>query len=66
MLVLMDFYMFIISLVAGCHIQDPQVSGWLLDPADPSSSYQDLLHKHSRTRCTSPVQTAKKVSENVS
>ncbi|XP_070786310.1 DNA polymerase nu [Enoplosus armatus] len=32
--------------VAGCHIQDPQVSGWLLDPANPSSCYQDLLYKH--------------------
>ncbi|KAK2899887.1 hypothetical protein Q8A73_013016 [Channa argus] len=32
--------------VAGCHIQDPQLSGWLLDPTDPSSCYQDLLSKH--------------------
>uniref|UniRef100_A0A672FMI6 Polymerase (DNA directed) nu n=1 Tax=Salarias fasciatus TaxID=181472 RepID=A0A672FMI6_SALFA len=34
--------------VAGCHVQDPQVSGWLLDPADSSSCFQDLLNKHCR------------------
>lgn len=32
--------------VAGCRIQDPQVSGWLLDPANPCSCYQDLLRKY--------------------
>ncbi|XP_055359169.1 uncharacterized protein LOC114851413 isoform X3 [Betta splendens] len=48
--------------VAGCHIQDPQVSGWLLDPADPSSCYQDLLNKHcKRTSFKIPVLGPKKV-----
>ncbi|KAM6949550.1 LOW QUALITY PROTEIN: DNA polymerase nu [Aplochiton taeniatus] len=34
--------------MAGCRIQDPQVSGWLLDPADSASCYHDLLAKHCR------------------
>uniref|UniRef100_A0A8C7XGR1 DNA polymerase nu n=1 Tax=Oryzias sinensis TaxID=183150 RepID=A0A8C7XGR1_9TELE len=32
--------------VSGSQIQDPQVSGWLLDPADQAACYQDLLYKH--------------------
>ncbi|KAM9836578.1 DNA polymerase nu [Aulostomus maculatus] len=47
--------------MAGCHIQDPQVSGWLLDPEDPSSSYQDLLDKHLRAPCITPVQGTRRV-----
>ncbi|XP_068612187.1 DNA polymerase nu [Brachionichthys hirsutus] len=35
--------------VAGCRIEDPQVSGWLLDPANPCSCYRDLLFKHRKT-----------------
>ncbi|XP_042258347.1 DNA polymerase nu isoform X3 [Thunnus maccoyii] len=52
--------------VAGCHIQDPQVSGWLLDPADPSSSYQELLNKHFRTPRKTPALGTKKVSQVIS
>uniref|UniRef100_A0A669B1J7 Polymerase (DNA directed) nu n=1 Tax=Oreochromis niloticus TaxID=8128 RepID=A0A669B1J7_ORENI len=46
--------------VAGCHIQDPQVSGWLLDPTDPSSCYQDLLHKYCKRPQTLPALGAQK------
>lgn len=46
-----------LSPVAGCHIQDPQVSGWLLDPTNPSSCYRDLLNKHSRRPHTTSVGT---------
>ncbi|XP_061525689.1 DNA polymerase nu [Phycodurus eques] len=35
--------------VSSSLIQDPQVSAWLLDPADPCFSYQDLLRKHKYT-----------------
>ncbi|XP_045921713.1 uncharacterized protein LOC123981106 isoform X5 [Micropterus dolomieu] len=49
--------------VAGCHIQDPQVSGWLLDPANSSSCYQDLLNKHSKRPPTTPALGTKKVSQ---
>ncbi|XP_070711310.1 DNA polymerase nu [Pempheris klunzingeri] len=52
--------------VAGCHIQDPQVSGWLLDPANPSSSYQDLLNKHWKTPCAAPALGTKRVSQVIS
>ncbi|XP_062300432.1 DNA polymerase nu [Scomber scombrus] len=52
--------------VAGCRIQDPQVSGWLLDPADPSSNYQDLLNKHIRTSPKTPALGTKKVSQVIS
>uniref|UniRef100_A0A3Q2VPN0 Polymerase (DNA directed) nu n=1 Tax=Haplochromis burtoni TaxID=8153 RepID=A0A3Q2VPN0_HAPBU len=48
--------------VAGCHIQDPQVSGWLLDPTDPSSCYQELLHKYCKRPHTLPALGAQKVS----
>uniref|UniRef100_A0A3Q3E0B3 Polymerase (DNA directed) nu n=1 Tax=Labrus bergylta TaxID=56723 RepID=A0A3Q3E0B3_9LABR len=48
--------------VAGCRIQDPQVSGWLLDPANPSSCYNDLLNKHCKTRCVIPALGTKMVS----
>ncbi|KAM6960389.1 DNA polymerase nu [Tautogolabrus adspersus] len=41
--------------VAGCRIQDPQVSGWLLDPANTSSCYNDLLNKHRKTPCVIPA-----------
>ncbi|XP_043953672.1 DNA polymerase nu-like isoform X2 [Gambusia affinis] len=40
--------------VAGCQIQDPQVSGWLLDPTDPSSCFKDLLNKHCKKSRASP------------
>ncbi|XP_037613761.1 DNA polymerase nu isoform X3 [Sebastes umbrosus] len=52
--------------VAGCHIQDPQVSGWLLDPANPSSCYQDLLNKHRKRPHTVPALRTKKVSQVIS
>uniref|UniRef100_A0A3Q0SH24 Polymerase (DNA directed) nu n=1 Tax=Amphilophus citrinellus TaxID=61819 RepID=A0A3Q0SH24_AMPCI len=51
--------------VAGCHIQDPQVSGWLLDPTDPSSCYQDLLNKHCKRPHLTPALGAQKVSLSV-
>ncbi|XP_032399977.1 DNA polymerase nu isoform X2 [Etheostoma spectabile] len=49
--------------VAGCHIQDPQVSGWLLDPTNPSSCYPDLLNKHNKRPHTTPALGTKKVSQ---
>ncbi|XP_030609103.1 DNA polymerase nu isoform X2 [Archocentrus centrarchus] len=52
--------------VAGCHIQDPQVSGWLLDPTDPSSCYQDLLNKHCKRPHLTPALGAQKVSQVIS
>ncbi|KAE8279210.1 DNA polymerase nu [Larimichthys crocea] len=52
--------------VAGCLIQDPQVSGWLLDPANPSSCYQDLLNKHSKRPPTTSALGVKKVSRVIS
>ncbi|XP_078132745.1 DNA polymerase nu [Sander vitreus] len=52
--------------VAGCHIQDPQVSGWLLDPTNPSSCYPDLLNKHSKRPHTTPALGTKKVSQVIS
>ncbi|XP_071315801.1 uncharacterized protein [Trachinotus anak] len=52
--------------VVGCHIQDPQVSGWLLDPACPFSCYQDLLNKHYKRPSTAPALGAKKVSQVIS
>ncbi|XP_037336758.2 DNA polymerase nu [Pungitius pungitius] len=52
--------------VAGCHIQDPQVSGWLLDPTDPSSCYRDLLNKHSRRPHTTPCLGTRQVSQVIS
>lgn len=48
--------------VAGCHIQDPQVSGWLLDPADPSSCFHDLLNKHCKKYTPSSTPGARPVS----
>ncbi|XP_038126243.1 DNA polymerase nu [Cyprinodon tularosa] len=51
--------------VAGCQIQDPQVSGWLLDPSDPSSCFNDLLLRHCKNPCaTSPG--SDKVSQIIS
>ncbi|XP_026209305.1 DNA polymerase nu [Anabas testudineus] len=52
--------------VAGCHIHDPQVSGWLLDPADPSSCYQGLLMKHCKRPHKTPVLGTKKDSQLIS
>ncbi|XP_041821653.1 DNA polymerase nu [Chelmon rostratus] len=52
--------------VAGCHIQDPQVSGWLLDPANPSSCFHDLLNKHLKRPCPTPALGTKKVSQVIS
>ncbi|XP_073330734.1 DNA polymerase nu [Pagrus major] len=52
--------------VAGCHVQDPQVSGWLLDPANPSSCYQELLNKHCKRPHTTPALGTKKVTQVIS
>ncbi|KAK5858675.1 hypothetical protein PBY51_002796 [Eleginops maclovinus] len=52
--------------VAGCRIQDPQVSGWLLDPENPASCFQDLLNKHSKRLHTTPALGTKKVSQVIS
>ncbi|KAM9425715.1 DNA polymerase nu [Pholidichthys leucotaenia] len=52
--------------VAGCHIQDPQVSGWLLDPTDTSSCYQDLLKKHCKRSFAAPALGTEKVSQVIS
>ncbi|XP_036072484.1 DNA polymerase nu [Oryzias melastigma] len=52
--------------VSGCQIQDPQVSGWLLDPADQAACYQDLLFKHCRRTCTTQSLVPKKVSQIIS
>ncbi|XP_036002905.1 DNA polymerase nu-like [Fundulus heteroclitus] len=40
--------------LAGCQIHDPQVSGWLLDPTDPSSCFHDLLNKHCKRPSAAP------------
>ncbi|KAJ4948333.1 hypothetical protein JOQ06_019868 [Pogonophryne albipinna] len=50
----------VLSLVAGCRIQDPQVSGWLLDPEHSASCFQDLLNKHSKRPHTTPALGTKK------
>ncbi|XP_076581726.1 DNA polymerase nu [Chaetodon auriga] len=52
--------------VAGCRIQDPQVSAWLLDPANPSSCFHDLLNKHCRRPRPTPALGTKKVSQVIS
>ncbi|XP_036966989.1 uncharacterized protein LOC119026649 isoform X5 [Acanthopagrus latus] len=52
--------------VAGCRVQDPQVSGWLLDPANPSSCYQDLFNKHCKRSHTTPALGTKKVTQVIS
>ncbi|XP_075307979.1 DNA polymerase nu [Odontesthes bonariensis] len=52
--------------VAGAQIQDPQVSGWLLDPSDPSSCYSDLLHKHCKRPSAAPAPGAQKISQIIS
>ncbi|XP_056299250.1 DNA polymerase nu [Pseudoliparis swirei] len=52
--------------VAGCRIHDPQVSGWLLDPANPSSCYPELLSRHSKRPRTIPAMGTKKVSQVIS
>ncbi|XP_059211206.1 DNA polymerase nu [Centropristis striata] len=52
--------------VAGSHVQDPQVSGWLLDPANPSSCFPDLVNKHCKRPFTTPALGAKKVSQVIS
>ncbi|XP_069575105.1 DNA polymerase nu [Brachyistius frenatus] len=52
--------------VAGCHIQDPQVAAWLLDPTDPSSCYQDLLNKHCKRARTTAAFGTQKVSQIIS
>ncbi|XP_047242292.1 uncharacterized protein LOC124880916 isoform X4 [Girardinichthys multiradiatus] len=52
--------------VAGCQIQDPQVSGWLLDPTDPSSCFNELLNKHSKRPCATPSLGPDKVSQIIS
>ncbi|KAL0970169.1 hypothetical protein UPYG_G00238310 [Umbra pygmaea] len=49
--------------VSSCQIQDPQVAAWLLDPADPSSCFSDLLSKHYRRP---PALGASKVSQVLS
>uniref|UniRef100_A0A3P8ZGS3 DNA-directed DNA polymerase n=1 Tax=Esox lucius TaxID=8010 RepID=A0A3P8ZGS3_ESOLU len=54
--------------VSSCRVQDPQVAAWLLDPADPSSCFTDLLTKHSRRppRPPTPVLGARRVSQVLS
>ncbi|CAG5959801.1 unnamed protein product, partial [Menidia menidia] len=52
--------------VAGVRIHDPQVSGWLLDPADPWSDFRGLLQKHCETGSRTPVPGAQKVSHIIS
>ncbi|XP_061769611.1 DNA polymerase nu [Nerophis ophidion] len=47
--------------VSGCNIQDPQVSGWLLDPGDPCSTYQGLLNKHFRVSQSAPATSTTQV-----
>uniref|UniRef100_A0A3B5LRE5 Polymerase (DNA directed) nu n=1 Tax=Xiphophorus couchianus TaxID=32473 RepID=A0A3B5LRE5_9TELE len=49
--------------VAGCQIQDPRVSGWLLDPTDPSSCFKDLLNKHCKKPRATPSLSPDKVSQ---
>ncbi|KAJ0006313.1 hypothetical protein NQD34_013586 [Periophthalmus magnuspinnatus] len=44
-----------VLLVEGCQFQDPQLSGWLLDPTDPATCFQDLLSKHCRNPHTTPL-----------
>uniref|UniRef100_A0A8C7SY20 Polymerase (DNA directed) nu n=1 Tax=Oncorhynchus mykiss TaxID=8022 RepID=A0A8C7SY20_ONCMY len=40
---------------SSCRVQDPQVAAWLLDPADPSSCFTNLLTKHCRTPPRTPT-----------
>ncbi|XP_031687209.1 uncharacterized protein LOC109896486 [Oncorhynchus kisutch] len=53
---------------SACRIQDPQVAAWLLDPADPSSCFTNLLTKHCRTppRTPTPALGARKVYQVIS
>ncbi|XP_030194862.1 DNA polymerase nu isoform X1 [Gadus morhua] len=51
--------------VLGCRIQDPQVSGWLLDPADPATCYQDLIKKHLRPSPPQPAPGTSKASQAI-
>lgn len=55
------WFVYFLFPVAGCRIHDPQVSGWLLDPANPSTCYQDLLTKHLGMPQAPPAVGAKKV-----
>ncbi|KAJ8008471.1 hypothetical protein DPEC_G00105160 [Dallia pectoralis] len=54
--------------VSACRVHDPQVAAWLLDPADPSSSFSDLLTKHCRwpPRPPTPALGTRKVSQTLS
>ncbi|KAM8881840.1 DNA polymerase nu isoform 1-T5 [Synchiropus picturatus] len=52
--------------VAGCTVHDPQVSGWLLDPVDPSKNFPDLLLKHKRQSISAHRQGSNKVSQVIS
>ncbi|RVE60440.1 hypothetical protein OJAV_G00180800 [Oryzias javanicus] len=52
--------------VSGCQIQDPQVSAWLLDPADQAACYQELLFKHCRKACNTHSLGPKKISQIIS
>ncbi|KAM9717512.1 DNA polymerase nu [Menidia menidia] len=52
--------------VAGVRIHDPQVSGWLLDPADPWSDFRGLLQKHCETGSRTPAPGVPKVSHIIS
>ncbi|XP_045081492.1 DNA polymerase nu isoform X1 [Coregonus clupeaformis] len=54
--------------ISSCRVQDPQVAAWLLDPADPSSCFTNLLTKHCRTppRTPTPALGARKVSQVIS
>ncbi|KAK7910326.1 hypothetical protein WMY93_015010 [Mugilogobius chulae] len=51
--------------VERCLIQDPQLSGWLLDPTDPATCFQDLLNKHCKDPRTTPALGPKKVSQMI-
>jgi len=54
-----------VRLVVGCRLQDPEVSSWLLDPADPATCYQDLLSKHLKTPPFPPPSPAPGTSSRV-
>uniref|UniRef100_A0A672RWP1 DNA-directed DNA polymerase n=1 Tax=Sinocyclocheilus grahami TaxID=75366 RepID=A0A672RWP1_SINGR len=56
--------------VLGCHVMDPQISAWLLDPANSASCFQTLLCKHYSHSVTStslqPVLGQAKVTQVIS
>ncbi|XP_026122718.1 DNA polymerase nu isoform X2 [Carassius auratus] len=56
--------------VLECHVMDPQIAAWLLDPADSASCFQTLLYKHYSHSVTStslqPVLGQAKVTQVIS